>query len=576
MAVVQQAMQGYHYVFDELSDSRTKDWWLVSGPGPLLTILATYLYFCTKAGPRYMKDKKPYNLKQVVMVYNICQIILSMFLSVIGITFFLTEKYENKCYSVDYSESPRAMLWATGAWWFFFAKITELMDTVFFVLRKKDRQISFLHLYHHTVMPIVGWMGVKYAAGGQAIAEGCINAFIHVVMYTYYLISGLGPEYQKYLWWKKHLTTMQLGERSRVRFPPSSAYKCPKGLFSYGEDPRTKEWFLIAKPYQTLAVLGLYLMFVLEWGPKFMKNRQPFNLDKVLIAYNSFQVLACAYVFIRSLQVAWLWDYKWICEPVDYSNSPQAMEIANICYYYFSLKIIDLLDTVFFVLRKKNNQVSFLHIYHHTGMCLLVWGAVTYLPGGHGTLIGVINSFVHVVMYAYYLLSVVMPSVKNSLRVKKHVTQLQILQFFWCVVHMAIIVFKSDCAYPRWTSAMFLPQNLFMLVLFVDFYIKTYIIKPRQQMKANLETTTVDQNNNNLPKNGAVKAANGMNKMNGLNEEKIYVKNDLNKAVNENGNNGTPYNGFCGNVNIFENGTEKSNCGNGNCRVNCHKNFKGE
>ncbi|KAH9642897.1 hypothetical protein HF086_005179 [Spodoptera exigua] len=52
---------------------------------------------------------------------------------------------------------------------------------------------------------------------------------------------------------------------------------------------------------------------------------------------------------------------------------------------------------------------------------------VIFAASGHGTLIGVINSFVHVVMYAYYLLSVVMPSVKNSLRVKKHVTQLQIV-----------------------------------------------------------------------------------------------------------------------------------------------------
>ncbi|XP_022816093.1 elongation of very long chain fatty acids protein 7-like [Spodoptera litura] len=345
-----------------------------------------------------------------------------------------------------------------------------------------------------------------------------------------------------------------------------------KRVFQELPDPRTRDWFLIAKPYQTLAILGLYLMFVLEWGPKFMKNRQPYNLDKILIVYNSFQVVACAYVFIRALQVAWLWDYKWICEPVDFSNSPQGLEIARICYYYFSLKIIDLLDTVFFVLRKKNNQVSFLHIYHHTGMCMLIWGAVTYLPGGHGTLIGVINSFVHVVMYAYYLLSVVMPSVKNSLRVKKHVTQLQILQFFWCVVHMAIIVFKSDCAYPRWTSAMFLPQNLFMLVLFVDFYIKTYIIKPRQQKKAQLETAAiVDQNNNDLPKNGNLKAANSLKNGKEISNEKTYVKNDLNKAVN---GNGTSYNGFTGNVNIFENGNEKSNCG--NCRANCHKHFKGE
>ena len=37
-----------------------------------------------------------------------------------------------------------------------------------------------------------------------------INSFIHVVMYTYYGIAALGPQYQKYLWWKRYLTIMQL------------------------------------------------------------------------------------------------------------------------------------------------------------------------------------------------------------------------------------------------------------------------------------------------------------------------------------------------------------------------------
>ena len=36
------------------------------------------------------------------------------------------------------------------------------------------------------------------------------NAFIHIIMYGYYGLSALGPEYQKYLWWKKYLTQMQL------------------------------------------------------------------------------------------------------------------------------------------------------------------------------------------------------------------------------------------------------------------------------------------------------------------------------------------------------------------------------
>jgi elongation of very long chain fatty acids protein 7 len=29
-------------------------------------------------------------------------------------------------------------------------------------------------------------------------------------MYSYYLLSAFGPRIQKYLWWKKYLTTMQM------------------------------------------------------------------------------------------------------------------------------------------------------------------------------------------------------------------------------------------------------------------------------------------------------------------------------------------------------------------------------
>lgn len=29
-------------------------------------------------------------------------------------------------------------------------------------------------------------------------------------MYLYYFLAGLGPEFKKYLWWKKYLTMMQI------------------------------------------------------------------------------------------------------------------------------------------------------------------------------------------------------------------------------------------------------------------------------------------------------------------------------------------------------------------------------
>jgi len=38
---------------------------------------------------------------------------------------------------------------------------------IFFVLRKKDRHISTLHVIHHGVMPMSVWFGVKFTPGNE-------------------------------------------------------------------------------------------------------------------------------------------------------------------------------------------------------------------------------------------------------------------------------------------------------------------------------------------------------------------------------------------------------------------------
>lgn len=66
--------------FNLLSDPRTKTWLLSDTPGPLFTILVTYLYFCLYAGPRFMRDRKPFQLKNVLIWYNAIQVALSIVL----------------------------------------------------------------------------------------------------------------------------------------------------------------------------------------------------------------------------------------------------------------------------------------------------------------------------------------------------------------------------------------------------------------------------------------------------------------------------------------------------------------
>ncbi|XP_034191090.1 very long chain fatty acid elongase 7 isoform X2 [Osmia lignaria lignaria] len=191
-------------------DPRTSDWFLVTGPGPLFMIIVTYVYFSVSAGPRYMKDKKPYELRNVMILYNFIQVLLSIYLVYEGLMAGWGGQYSYRCQPVDYSNNPMALRIARGVHLYYLCKLFELLDTVFFVLRKKQRQISFLHVYHHSLMPFCAWIGVRYLPGGHGTLLGVINAFIHVIMYAYYMLSSIGPHMNKYLWWKKYLTTLQL------------------------------------------------------------------------------------------------------------------------------------------------------------------------------------------------------------------------------------------------------------------------------------------------------------------------------------------------------------------------------
>lgn len=191
-------------------DIRVNDWPMMSSPWPCIFILIAYLIFI-KMGPTIMKGRQPMELKYVLIVYNVGMVVLSGYT---GFQFlirgYIIGKYSLRCQPVDYSDYPNSVAIARLMWLFFISKLLELLDTVFFVLRKKFSQVSFLHLSHHFVMPFLMWLGCKFVPGGISIFFPTLNSFVHLFMYSYYGLAALGPQYQKYLWWKKYMTKMQL------------------------------------------------------------------------------------------------------------------------------------------------------------------------------------------------------------------------------------------------------------------------------------------------------------------------------------------------------------------------------
>lgn len=62
-------------------------------------------------------------------------------------------------------------------------------------------------------------------------------------------------------------------------------------------DPRLENLPFTGSPVPVLIILTLYLLFVSGRGQKWMKNRKPFELTRIMNCYNIFQVVANAYVF---------------------------------------------------------------------------------------------------------------------------------------------------------------------------------------------------------------------------------------------------------------------------------------
>lgn len=63
-----------------LSDPRTKDWFLISSPVPLLCLLVVYVYGCLRAGPWLMQYREPFKLTNTLIIYNAVQVVGSALL----------------------------------------------------------------------------------------------------------------------------------------------------------------------------------------------------------------------------------------------------------------------------------------------------------------------------------------------------------------------------------------------------------------------------------------------------------------------------------------------------------------
>ncbi|KAH9392274.1 hypothetical protein TYRP_005347 [Tyrophagus putrescentiae] len=222
----------------------------------------------------------------------------------------------------------------------------------------------------------------------------------------------------------------------------------------YG-DPRVAHLLLMGSMRSPLILLLSYLAWVLALGPFLMSTRRPFELKRLLLLYNLFMTLMNGY-FLYNVFIYW----RFVVEKATDFRYP----IVTPTLTDFEAEVLPI----------KDSQITGLHVYHHASVAAFAW---LYFRSNctPNILIPfmVINTTIHVIMYAYYGLASLGPQMAPYLWWKRYITQLQLLQFAVLFLYgVAFALFQTG--YPQWMCTNQIVQAVVYMVLFSRFYLQTY------------------------------------------------------------------------------------------------------
>jgi len=244
-------------------------------------------------------------------------------------------------------------------------------------------------------------------------------------------------------------------------------------------DKRVENWFLMRDIFSPITVIILYLLAIYHVLPNYMQNRKPYNLRWILMIYNVIQIISCIWLIYGIATSGWTTHLTLGCEPVDYSDNPMSVRMLNYVWWTMMLKMLEMIETCFFVLRKKFNQITKLHVYHHSSTFFLAWIGTKYFGGGMSTFPIMVNSFVHILMYSYYFLAAMGPDIGRKIApVKPKLTMLQMIQFCILISH-GLQVLSPSCPINSAALLWYIPNIALIFGLFMNFYKQSYMKKQK-------------------------------------------------------------------------------------------------
>ena len=194
------------------------------------------------------------------------------------------------------------------------------------------------------------------------------------------------------------------------------------------------------------------------------------RIKELIIVHNVLSILFSMYMFVGILHHTYNQNYTWVGNELGDSDTT----LTHYMWIFHMTKYYECMDTFIMILRKSYRQITFLHVYHHASMIVFTWAVLYNHPGGDFYLGPLLNSFVHVWMYLYYLCAGFMNK-KNKAKYlwwSKYLTQFQIIQFFINLFHSVYTL--RNTTHDKRIFQIGLFHQVSFVVLFGKFYLDKY------------------------------------------------------------------------------------------------------
>ncbi|KAH8856309.1 Elongation of very long chain fatty acids protein 1 [Schistosoma japonicum] len=150
-----------------------------------------------------------------------------------------------------------------------------------------------------------------------------------------------------------------------------------KQLLPIEPDPRLDNYPLMSTWTITALISLTYIIGVYIWR---MKIIQRINMDRQRKQPLTNKELNYRKIENTSMITYFMIFYNFSCIELPNPNDKRTDKLVYYGYLYFLSKFIEMIDTGLFLYRKKVDQVTFLHVFHHASMPPSVWWGLKYAP----------------------------------------------------------------------------------------------------------------------------------------------------------------------------------------------------